>query len=85
MLWEEELEVFKEDFFAGCFAEVHYLDTWYYEYEFSHNEIEENRKAFIKNANEFLTAQKSPYTMREVCENAMVCDLDGNIVRRKRS
>ena len=77
----EEIEELKEDINNNSFIGVKYLDTWDYEDEYSHNHIEENRDKFIKLANEYFTENNMKYTMREVCENAMVCDINGEIIR----
>ena len=77
----EEIEELKEDIKNNSFIGVKYLDTWDYEDEYSHNHIEENRDKFIKLANEYFTENNMKYTMREVCENAMVCDINGEIIR----
>ena len=77
----EEIEELKEDIKNNSFIGVKYLDTLDYEDEYSHNHIEENRDKFIKLANEYFTENNMKYTMREVCENAMVCDINGEIIR----
>ena len=77
----EEIEELKKDIKNNSFIGVKYLDTWDYEDEYSHNHIEENRDKFIKLANEYFTENNMKYTMREVCENAMVCDINGEIIR----
>ena len=46
-----------------------YLDTWEYEDEYSHNEIEEARQKFIKLANGYFRVNMLDYEAREVCEN----------------
>ena len=77
----EEIEELKEDIKNNSFIGVKYLDTWDYEDEYSHNHIEENRDKFIELANEYFTENNMRYIMREVCENAMVCDINGEIIR----
>ena len=77
----EELDELKEDIENNCFAGVEYLDTWNFEDEYSHNHIEENRDKFIELANEYFKENNMKYIMREVCENAMVCDINGEIIR----
>ena len=77
----EEIEELKEDIKNNSFIGVKYLDTWDYEDEYPHNHVEENRDKFIKLANEYFTENNMKYTMREVCENAMVCDINGEIIR----
>ena len=77
----EEIEELKEDIKNNSFIGVKYLDTWDYEDEYSHNHIDENRDRFIELANEYFTVNNMKYIMREVCENAMVCDINGEIIR----
>ena len=76
----EEMEELKKDIKNNSFIGVKYLDTWDYEDEYSHNHIEENRDKFIELANEYFTVNNMKYIMREVCENAMVCDINGEII-----
>lgn len=73
ILCEEELERFIEDLGRGEAIGVQYLDTWDYEDDYSHNDIEEARRVFIKKANEILSDTDFPFFMRDVCENAMLC------------
>lgn len=83
LLCREELERFEEDLQNNEFIGVQYLDTWEYEDEYSHNEIELSREQFIKEANAILKQNDYSYVMREVCENAMICDKEtGDIVRK---
>ena len=77
----EEIEELKEDIKNNSFIGVKYLDTSDYEDKYSHNHIEENRDKFIELANEYFTVNNMKYIMREVCENAMVCDINGEIIR----
>lgn len=77
----EELDELKEDINNNCFIGVKYLDTWDYEDEYSHNHIDENRDKFIELANEYFKENNMTYIMREICENAMVCDSNGKITR----
>lgn len=72
----DELERLEEDIADDNFRGIKYLDTWDYEDEYSHNDIEIARKKFIEMANDFFQQNDLPYMMREVCENAMVCDKD---------
>ena len=72
---------FKEDIERGSFTGFSYADTWDYEDEYSHNDIEAAREKFIKMVNEFFNEKHMGYTMREVVENAWVCDLNGEIIR----
>lgn len=75
-----ELEQLEEDIKEDKFRGVKYLDTWVFEDDYSHNHIEENRKKFIELANGYFKENNLPYVMREVCENAMVCDENGEII-----
>ena len=82
LLCREELERFEEDLQNNEFIGVQYLDTWEYEDEYSHNEIELSREQFIKEANEILRQNDYSYVMREVCENAMICDREtGEVIK----
>ena len=82
LLCREELKRLEEDLQNNEFIGVQYLDTWEYEDEYSHNEIELSREQFIKEANEILKQNDYPYVMREACENAMICDKKtGEIIR----
>lgn len=76
-----ELDQLKEDIKNDKFRGVKYLDTWDYEDDYSHNHIDRNRKKFIELANNYFKENNLPYVMREVCENAMVCDKNGEIVK----
>ena len=78
----DEFEELKRNIKNDTFIGVQYLDTWDYEDEYSHNHIDANRDKFIELANDFFKEEKLPYTMREVNENAMVCDLEGNILKK---
>lgn len=77
----DEMEMLKEYIEKDTFIGVQFLDTWDYEDDYSHNHIEENREAFLDMANEYFQENNLPYIMREVCENAMVCDTNGNVLR----
>lgn len=79
----EELDELKKDIAYDQFKGVEYLDTWNFEDDYSHNHIERNREKFIELANEYFKENNLPYIMREVCENAMVCDENGNILKQK--
>ena len=74
MLCNYEFEQLKEDIADDNFRGVKYLDTWDYEDDWSHNDIENARDKFIEMANEYFEEKKLPYIMKEICENAMVCD-----------
>jgi hypothetical protein len=78
----EVFEDLKNDIENNDFIETKYLDTWDFEDEYSHNHIDENRDKFIDMANEYFKENNLPYVMREVCENAMICNKDGEIIRR---
>ena len=67
MLAFEAFEQMKEDIKNDDFTK--YLDTWEYEDEYSHNEIEEARQKFIKLANGYFRVNMLDYEAREVCEN----------------
>ena len=75
-LCSEELEILKEDITTDNFIMNKYLDTWDYDDNYSHNEIEVSRDQFVEEANKFFEENKLTYRMREICENAMVCDIN---------
>lgn len=81
ILAQEMFEDFKIDVERGEFTGFSYADTWDYEDEYSHNVIESARDKFIEMANEFFNEKHMGYMMREVVENAWVCDLNGDIIR----
>ena len=58
------------------------MDTWDFEDDYSHNEIDAARDEFIKMANEYLAQKDAPYYMREVNENAMLCYKGTNAIVR---
>ena len=76
----EEFDALKNNVEKGEFG-LPYLDTWDFEDDYSHNHIERNRDEFVRLANEYFKENNLPYIMREVNENAMVCDLNGNILK----
>lgn len=80
-LAKEMFDDFKEDVENGSFIGFAYADTWNYEDEYSHNDIAIARKQFIEMANDFFNERHMGYIMREVVENAWVCDLNGEIIR----
>ena len=81
ILCNDEFEQLKDDIADNNFRGVKYLDTWDYEDDWSHNDIENARDKFIEMANEYFEEQKLPYIMKEICENAMVCDKEsGEII-----
>lgn len=51
-----------------------YLDTWDYEDEYSHNDIESARAKFIELANEYFRANAMDYKALEVVENIYIFD-----------
>lgn len=63
----EAFEQMKEDIKNEDFTK--YLDTWEYEDEYSHNEIEEARQKFIELANGYFRVNMLDYEARVVCEN----------------
>lgn len=81
----EELEQLKEDIRDNNFIGMQYLDTWNLEDDYSHSHIEENRKKFIELANSYFNENNLPYIMREVCDNAMVCDKNGKIIKHNQT
>lgn len=78
----DEFEYFKFHYENGEIADIKYLDTWDFEDDYSHNEIDAARDEFIEMANEFLDREQSPYYMREVNENAMLCYKGSNVIVR---
>lgn len=84
ILCADELYNMKMNIEVDAFREVKYLDTWDYEEEYSHGEIYASRQEFIEEANNYFIQNNLPYTMREVCENAMICDkVTGKILRNR--
>ena len=49
-----------------------YLDTWEYEGEYSHNDIESARNKFIELSNGYFRVNMMDYEAREVCENVYI-------------
>ena len=49
-----------------------YLDTWDYEDEYSHNDIENARDKFIELANGYFRINMMDYEAKEVCENVYI-------------
>ena len=78
----DEFEEFKYDYENGEIGDIKYLDTWDFEDDYSHNEIDAARDEFIKMANEYLAQKDAPYYMREVNENAMLCYKGTNAIVR---
>lgn len=81
-LAEYEFSVFEDDYWKRNIGDIRYLDTWDYEDNYSHNDIDIARDEFIKMANEFLEGRASKYYMREVNENAMLCYRDTDEIVR---
>lgn len=77
ILYEDFLNKVEENNFTG----YPHVDTWDLKDEYSHNEIDEVRPEFIEKVNKYFKEHNLNYTMREIIENAWVCDLDGNIIR----
>lgn len=78
----EVFEDFKNDYKNGEIGNLQYLDTWDFEDEYSHTEIDAARNEFIKMSNAFLESINSPYYMREITENVMLCYKDTNEIVR---
>lgn len=66
----EIFEEMKEDIKNENFGV--YLDTWEYEDEYSHNDIEIARDKLIELANEYFRVNMMDYEAREVCENVYI-------------
>ena len=79
-LAQEMFEDFKNDVERKQFTGFSYADTWDYEDEYSHNDIEIARDKFIKLANQYFKENRMGYMIKEVVDNAWVCDLDGEII-----
>lgn len=76
----ETFEQMKKDIKNDDFTK--YLDTWEYEDEYSHNEIEEARQKFIELANGYFRVNMLDYEAREVCENVYLFNKNtGEILR----
>lgn len=73
-LAEEVFEKLKEDLENKSFGK--YLDTWDYEDEYSHNDIDIARMDFIDMANEYFTINTYPYEAREVNENVYIFNIE---------
>lgn len=72
-VFEEMKEDIKNDDFG---ARQKYLDTWDYEDEFSHNDIEDARIKFVELANEYFRTTNMLYEAREVCDNVYIFDVE---------
>ena len=66
----EIFEAMKEDIKNENFGV--YLDTWEYEDEYSHNDIEIARDKLIELANGYFRVNMMDYEAREVCENVYI-------------
>ena len=69
-LANEVFEEMKEDIKNGNYGV--YLDTWAYEDDYSHNDIETARDKFIELANGYFRVNMMDYEVKEVCENVYV-------------
>lgn len=69
-LANEVFEEMKEDIKNEDFGV--YLDTWDYEDEYSHNDIENARDKFIELANGYFCVNMMDYEAKEVCENVYI-------------
>ena len=69
-LANEVFEEMKEDIKNEDFGV--YLDTWGYEDEYSHNDIENARSTFIELANGYFRVNMMDYEAKEVCENVYI-------------
>lgn len=78
----DEFEEFKYHYENGEVGDIKYLDTWDFEDDYSHNEIDAARDEFIKMTNEYLSQKDAPYYMREINENAMLCYKGSNAIVR---
>lgn len=66
----EEFERMKEDVYDENFGI--YVDTWDFEDDYSHNDIEAAREEFICLANGYFRVNMIDYEAREVCENVYI-------------
>lgn len=66
----EEFERMKEDVYDENFGI--YVDTWDFEDNYSHNDIEIAREEFIRLANGYFRVNMIDYEAREVCENVYI-------------
>lgn len=66
----EAFEEMKEDIKNNNFGI--YLDTWDYEDNYSHNDIENARSKFIKLANGYFRVNMMDYEAKEVNENIYI-------------
>ena len=78
----DEFEEFKYHYENGEIGDIKYLDTWDFEDDYSHNEIDAARDEFIKMTNEYLSQKDAPYYMQEINENAMLCYKGSNAIVR---
>lgn len=70
VLAREEFERMKEDVSDENFGI--YMDTWDFEDNYSHNDIETARNEFIRLANGYFRVNMIDYEAREVCENVYI-------------
>ena len=66
----EEFERMKEDMINEDFNI--YVDTWDFEDDYSHNDIESARNEFIRLANGYFRVNMIDYEAIEVCENVYI-------------
>ena len=66
----EEFERMKEDIYDENFGI--YVDTWDFEDNYSHNDINAAREEFIRLANGYFRVNMIDYEVREVCENVYI-------------
>lgn len=66
----EEFERMKEDVYNENFGI--YVDTWDFEDDYSHNDINIAREEFIRLANGYFRVNMIDYEAREVCENVYI-------------
>ena len=66
----EEFERMKEDIYDENFGI--YVDTWDFEDDYSHNDINIAREEFIRLANGYFRVNMMDYEAREVCENVYI-------------
>lgn len=66
----EEFERMKEDVYDDNFGI--YVDTWDFEDDYSHNDINAAREEFIRLANGYFRVNMIDYEAREVCENVYI-------------
>lgn len=68
----EEFERMKEDIHNKNFS--YYVDTWDFEDEYSHNDIETARKIFIRTANTYFETNNIDCEAKAGCERVYIFD-----------